>query len=99
MSLTLSHEQDVCQAAFSGELTIYTMHESQDALFGLLQHPRVQLDLSALSELDGCGLQLLLLLQAKSAAAGHALRLFGTSPVLDEIGPLIGMSLPPHAED
>lgn len=99
MPLTLSHDQDVCQAAFSGELTIYTMHESQDALFGLLQHPSVLLDLSELSELDGCGLQLLLLLQAKSAEAGQVLRLFGSSPVLDEIGPLIGMSFPSHAED
>jgi len=99
MPLTLDSDQEKCKAALSGELTVFTIHEWQEELFGLLHHERIELDLSGLSELDGCGLQLLLLLQAQSLACGHPFVIGANNPLVHETFALVGIALPPPAGD
>ncbi|MBV4455744.1 MULTISPECIES: STAS domain-containing protein [Pseudomonas] len=63
-----------------GELTIYTVAELAAAL---LPHigaaPRLQLDLSQVTEMDGAGLQLLAVIQREAGQTGTALSLAGQS--------------------
>ena len=69
----------------AGELTIYRAAELKSELLGALQPEReLELDLSGVSELDTCGVQLLMLAKRSADAQGSALRLVGHSPaVLD----------------
>lgn len=46
-------------ARIKGELTISTLEELKDDLFGLFNAKDVSLDLSGVTEFDGCGLQVL----------------------------------------
>lgn len=68
-----------------GELSIYTAAELKPQLCGLIQqHNNIELDLSAVSEMDGAGLQLLIAAKREAADCGHSFRLNNHSPaVLD----------------
>jgi len=53
-----------------GEMTIYRAEELRQVLMGAIQpEARLEIDLSGVTELDTCGLQLLM--QAKRAATRH----------------------------
>ena len=75
-----------------GELTIYTVAETAARLRPHLTERRLYLDLSAVSELDGAGLQLLLWLRETLHARGGALRLVAHSPVVAEVLGLLQLS-------
>lgn len=69
-----------------GELTIYTVAETATRLrLQLAERHVCDLDLSAVSELDGAGLQFLLWLRETLRARGGTLRLVAHSPVVAEV--------------
>jgi ABC-type transporter Mla MlaB component len=65
MSLQLDTRQTPPTATLSGELSIMTLGDLQDDLFGLLNFADLNLDLNPLEALDGCGAQLIAILQGK----------------------------------
>lgn len=72
-----------------GEMTIYRASELaqalQDALAALPAGEALQVDLSAVTEMDCAGVQLLLASGRSASAAGRALRLVARSPAIDEV--------------
>ncbi|WP_428240287.1 STAS domain-containing protein [Gynuella sp.] len=56
-------KEDHCQAAISGEMTIYTILELKEKIAAMLADAHnITLDLSAVNEIDSAGIQLLLVL-------------------------------------
>lgn len=75
-----------------GEMTIYHTSTIKAALLdALAQSHEVELDLSAVSELDTSGVQLLMLMKREAVAAGKALQLSGHSPAVLEVFELLGL--------
>lgn len=69
-----------------GELTIYTAAEHRACLVDLLaQHRAIEVDLSAVSELDTAGLQLLILAKHEADRRGARLRMVGHSAAVTEV--------------
>jgi len=72
-----------------GEFTIYRAVELQSALkaalAGVPDGADLEVDLSAVSEMDSAGVQLLVAARASARAAGCELRLSGRSPAVDEV--------------
>ena len=68
-----------------GELTIYRATELKATLLeAVAEHALLDIDLSAVTEFDTAGVQLLLLAKRAAAARQHTLRLVGHSaPVID----------------
>jgi anti-sigma B factor antagonist len=68
-----------------GELTIYRAAELKGTLLAAVaEHETLDIDLSAVTEFDTAGVQLLLLAKRAAAARRHTLRLVGHStPVID----------------
>ncbi|MBX9296007.1 STAS domain-containing protein [Chromobacterium piscinae] len=90
MALRLEHDGGTTRAALDGELTIFTAEEMQDELLGLLNHERVELDLSGITELDGCGAQLLSIMLAEAARLEKTVAIAVGNPLLDEVGAWLG---------
>ena len=82
--------QDVMRV--EGEMTIYRALELKEQLFPhAAVSPVAALDLSAVSEIDSAGVQLLLLAQRAARAAGHELRIVASSPAVLEVLQLMGL--------
>ncbi|QXI31173.1 STAS domain-containing protein [Pseudomonas vanderleydeniana] len=80
MSVTRETVGDTARVAVDGELTIYTVAELASALLAQLGAvPRLELDLSQVTEMDGAGLQLLAVIERETGLAGMALSLTGKS--------------------
>lgn len=77
------------QAAIVGELGIFTAREVQEQLLCACaaagEGDVIEIDLSAVSEIDSAGLQLMLAAKRQAAAAGRALRFAGHSPAVLEV--------------
>lgn len=72
------------RARIEGDLTIgHAAALKGELVAALLDAPALALDLSAVTEMDGAGLQLLLLLQRE--AAHRPLRLEGCSPAVAQV--------------
>ena len=77
----------------SGELTIYTALELKDTLLtGLAMTDNLELDLSAVGEIDAAGLQLLVMIKQEAALLGKVIRFTGHSPVVIELLDLSGLA-------
>jgi anti-anti-sigma factor len=75
-----------------GEMTIYQVSELKPALLDALAHSdEIELDLSAVSELDTSGVQLLMLMKREALATGKALKLSGHSAAVLEVFELLGL--------
>src|SRR5690554_5060299 len=73
------------RACLSGALTVQHARAAMPSLLdALARHPRIELDLSAVSALDAAGLQLLMLCKREAARLGHRLELVGHSEVVVE---------------
>lgn len=71
---------DIGRTRITGELTIYTAAASKSELLaGFEACTRLETDLSAVTEIDAAGLQLLLLLKREAGAAGKTLSLIAHS--------------------
>jgi len=90
--MTANSQQDG-RIVIEDELTIYTVGELKDKLLaGLAAQPELELDLSAVGEFDGAGLQLLVLVKRESTALGKVLRLTHHSSVVLELLDLSGLA-------
>lgn len=73
-----------------GELTIYSVAEARDLLSAALDPgPVLQLNLSAVEELDTAGVQLLVWLKQEARRRGRTLVLTGHSPAVVEVFDLL----------
>lgn len=91
MSLELDTRHTPPTATLSGELSIMTLGDLQDDLFGLLNFADLNLDLNPLEVLDGCGAQLIAILQQEASQQSKRLRLLASDEcvaheVLTELG-------------
>lgn len=76
-----------------GEMTIYRAAELKQTLLNAVDtQPRVEIDLSAVSEFDTSGLQLLMVAKRAALAAQRELRLVGHSPAVLEVFQLFDMA-------
>jgi anti-anti-sigma factor len=83
------------QLAIKDDMTIYNADSLKETLLGYC-HPatqELQLDLSAVAEIDSAGLQLLLLLKAESQKRGFVLRLLRHSEAVIEVFELLKLSM------
>ena len=84
----------VAALAVEGELTIYRAAELKDVLLDAVrQHAAPAFDLSAVTECDSAGLQLLLVARQEAAALGKALRVLGASPAVADVHALLGLAI------
>ncbi|MGN8343139.1 lipid asymmetry maintenance protein MlaB [Pseudomonas sp. SMV71] len=85
MSLLYETLDDTDHLRIDGELTIYTAADlAAQWLPRLGATPRMQLDLSQVTEIDGAGLQLLLMALREAPKAGTRLTLTGRSQAVSE---------------
>ncbi|EJL05249.1 MULTISPECIES: lipid asymmetry maintenance protein MlaB [Pseudomonas] len=85
MPLLYETNGDMAQVQIDGELTIYTAADlSAQWLPRLGATPHMALDLSQVTEMDGAGLQLLLMIQREAPKAGTQLTVTGQSKAVTE---------------
>jgi anti-anti-sigma factor len=76
-----------------GELSIYRADELKRALIEPLQSGvRLVVDLAAVTELDTCGLQLLMLAKRSAAKLGAEMQLVAHSPAVLEVFELLNVA-------
>lgn len=76
MSIKVHTKNGVCKARIEGEISVYTASEYREVLLKKYKAGRtMELDLSQVSEIDTCGLQLLVALQKHLHGADGELRL------------------------
>lgn len=64
-----------------GELTVFAVHALKERLMAALnEHAQLSIDLSAISEVDGAGIQLLLAAKREAHQRGGHLSLMGHPP-------------------
>lgn len=83
-SIEREEQGGICRIAVSGEMTIYSAAELKDKLVAAAGGSPVDLDLSAVSEFDSAGVQLLALLQ-RTACDAATVRVAGASDCVREL--------------
>jgi anti-anti-sigma factor len=92
MPLAYEILDDTAHVNIDGELTIYTASElSAELLPRLGATPQMQINLSQITEMDGAGLQLLIMVTREASRAGTALTLTGHSKAVLETLQLSGL--------
>lgn len=86
-----SDDHDACMRLYpEGEMTIYQAADLKPALLdALARSDAIELDLSAVSELDTSGVQLLMLIKREAVAAGKSLTISGHSAAVLEVFELL----------
>jgi anti-sigma B factor antagonist len=80
MAITFEASGSRCKAIVSGNMTIYEAAADKPVLLEALACANeLEIDLSAVSEMDTAGLQLLILAERESLKAGKRLRIVGHS--------------------
>lgn len=90
MPLDINMGSDSAEARLFGDCTIVHAAELSEDLFGLLNFPRVHLDLSQVTEFDTACLQMLVLLQRETRLREHELDLLAPSEAVRELVLLLG---------
>lgn len=90
--LAATVDGDRVLARLAGDLTVSTVDAIKDDLFALLNSESIALDLSALEEVDTCGLQLLLIFQRQSAIQKRQLSVDGIPPQFSDLLDLYGLA-------
>lgn len=80
-----------------GDLTIFTVDALKDDVFMALNCPQIRVSLSAVTDIDSCGLQLLLLLAQQARHLGRDFALSQRHPEADALLALYGLDLPSPA--
>ncbi len=85
MDIAVREDGARCSIALSGAVDIYGAESLRAALYDALQrHAAIDLDMSAVEELDSAGLQVLMAAKTAAVAAKGTLRMHAHSPaVLD----------------
>lgn len=91
MPITLDTFDGTTHVSIDGELTIYTVAELAAALLPQVgAAPRLALDLSQVTEIDGAGVQWLAVIRREAANNGTALSLAAQSPAVTQTLQLCG---------
>jgi anti-sigma B factor antagonist len=91
MTAKAKKDDGIMQLSIKDDMNIYNAESLKETLLGFC-HPgtqELQLDLSAVNEIDSAGLQLLLLLKAESQKRGFTLRLVRHSEAVIEVFELL----------
>ena len=92
MSIGESGQEPAACLAVEGEMTIYRAAELKPALLDLVRmHDAPALDLSAVTEFDSAGLQLLLVARQEAATLGKTLRVQDASAAVRDVFALLGV--------
>lgn len=92
MPVHVENKDHTCTFRIEGDMTIYTAAEHKAALLDRAGDcGQVELDLSAVGEMDSAGLQILLMLKHEADAAGKELRLLNHSQAVFEVLELLNM--------
>jgi anti-sigma B factor antagonist len=92
MTVRVEQRGGVRVLTLEGEMTIYRASELKEALLDPpMNCDELELDLSAVSELDSAGLQILLLLKREAESARRRLRLVNHSRAVYEVLELLDM--------
>ncbi|MDO9161533.1 MAG: STAS domain-containing protein [Methylococcaceae bacterium] len=95
--MTVQSEQidGVLQVSVQEDMTIYNAASIKDTFLNWCNSgvPELEVDLSAVEELDSTGLQLLLSLKAESQKRAFSLRLLGHSQAVIEVFELLKLSM------
>ncbi|MBA3997303.1 MAG: anti-sigma B factor antagonist [Candidatus Accumulibacter sp.] len=92
MSLRIRMEEGRCIASIEGELSIYTAYDLKRELLALLdRHQHLELDLSAVGELDTAGCQILVLLRREAGKQSKELTFSGRSDPTVALIELLGL--------
>lgn len=84
--ITANSLEGITLMAVQGEMTIYSAAELAALWLPWLTDAQSwQLDLTEVAEMDGAGLQLLLLAQRELSAAGASLQLVAQSPAVEQV--------------
>lgn len=90
---------ETCQGAAAclaveGEMTIYRAAELKPALLEAVRtHDAPTLDLSAVTEFDSAGLQLLMVARREAAGLGKRVEICAASPAVRDVFALLGLEL------
>ena len=80
--------------AVEGEMTIYRAAELKPALLDCVRtHEAPALDLSAVTEFDSAGLQLLMMARREAAGLGKRVDVAAASPAVRDVFALLGLDL------
>lgn len=90
----LQIDGDLATLVLRGELTVFTVEALKDEIFSALNCPRIRVSLEALTEIDTCGLQLLLLLAQQARQQGRDFTLSHRHPQADALLALYALELP-----
>jgi len=82
---------ETCRLTLSGEMTIYTAAQLLPQLKPHIEQTQLELNLGAVPEIDGAGLQLLLLMRRERATAGRDLRIATCSEPVRDVLELCGL--------
>ncbi|HLA29420.1 MAG TPA: STAS domain-containing protein [Pseudomonas sp.] len=93
MTIRVEMKNGLCLLRIEGEMSIYTAAELKSQLLPHLGlSGELEIDLSQVSELDGAGLQLLLLAKREAARAGATLHLSWHSRAVLEVFDLCNLA-------
>ena len=93
MDINTEKRDGLCLASLAGDLTIYAAADAKAGLTALLEAcSEVELDLSAVSEIDTAGFQLLLLIKREAQRLGKTVRLVAHSRATLELIDLYNMA-------
>ena len=93
MDIDTQQRDGLCQATLAGEFTIYAAADAKARLTALLEAcAEVELDLSAVSEIDTAGFQLLLLIKREAQRLGKTVRFVAHSRTTLELIDLYNMA-------
>lgn len=85
---------DAAPLAIAGEMTIYRAAELKPLLLDAVRtHPAPALDLSAVTEFDSAGLQLLLMARREAARLGKRLAVPAAGAAVRDVLALLGLTL------
>lgn len=86
MPIQVETENGRARLKIEGEMTIYTAAECKQAISSALQHcGEIEINLSAVEEMDTAGFQLLFLAKREAECRGKTLRLVAHSPASLEV--------------
>ena len=92
LSVEITH--GTAKARLKGELSINTVDTLKDDFFGLLNAHEIRLDLSDITDIDSCGLQLLVILHQQACLLDRRFTLTGTHPQLEQLLAIYQLTLP-----
>lgn len=82
MNITVVGGDQACRMIFDGNMTCKFAREIEDRIIDTMRrHPRLDVDLSRVREIDLCGIHLLGVLQGMG---GSEVNIVATSPVVDQ---------------